>query len=96
MGDLNLKVNQVMLNNSWDLNYLEQLVGFGKVAEITNEIKGQRIGEDKLIWMGSSDGFFTSRSAWSLVQGSYNKFEWTDWIWNMLSLKSFRCLCGKP
>ncbi|XP_040987651.1 uncharacterized protein LOC121235368 [Juglans microcarpa x Juglans regia] len=61
----------------------QQLVGAGKATEITNEIKGQRLGEDKLVWLGNSEGSFTSMSAWSLVRERNNNVEWTDWIWNV-------------
>lgn len=35
-----------------------------------------------MIWLGNSDGEFTTRSAWDFVRVVAPKQQWSDWIWH--------------
>ncbi|WP_237584542.1 hypothetical protein, partial [Salmonella sp. gx-f5] len=60
-----------MINNNWDMEQLEQLVGPEKMEDIVNEVSSRRNGKDQLIWLENSDGSFTTRTAWSFVRIRY-------------------------
>lgn len=63
----NLLVKHCMVNNSWDVDMLVQLVGQELTNNIVLKISGIREGSDILVWMGNLDGGFTSKSAWNIV-----------------------------
>lgn len=86
---LTLKLKECMVENSWDLEFLVQLVGWEYSDKIFSHVGGMKDGSNILIWLGHVDGRFTTSNAWDLVRVIAPKRQWSEWIWHATLPKKF-------
>ncbi|KAK0598052.1 hypothetical protein LWI29_031129 [Acer saccharum] len=77
-------IKDCWLNNNWNSNLLVELVGDDKTMEIVNNVTAGRRGQDISIWKPTSDGTFSTSSAWEAVRRRGDNFVWKDWFWHSL------------
>ena len=66
------------------------------VAEaIVSNLGGRKQGDDRLIWLVTSDGSFPTKSVWSFVRVTAPKSQWSHWIWHGILPKKFSILMWK-
>jgi hypothetical protein len=56
-------------------------VGQEVADDIFSQIDGTKPGMDRLIWLGSRDGRFSTKGVWDWLRISVPKHQWTNWIW---------------
>ncbi|GLT71798.1 hypothetical protein SLA2020_437910 [Shorea laevis] len=90
-----LKIKDCMVEQSWDVDLVVQLVGQEVADEIFSRVDGTKTGMDRLIWLGSRDGRFSTKSAWDWLRISVPKHTWTEWIWHSALPKKFSVVMWK-
>lgn len=78
----NLRLHDVILNDKWNLDKLLSLGGSALVEDIQCSQVQLRIGNDELIWCPSSNGLFSTSSAWSLIGSTKSSALLCKIIWN--------------
>lgn len=68
VGNVNLKVLEVMDENGCNLGLWRTLVIAPVVEKILHANVHLREGADKCIWVHTMDGKFTTKSAWNLIR----------------------------
>lgn len=63
-----MKVKECWVENEWDVEMLNRLIGEEKANEVLRVARKRMEGEDELVWMENTIGQFTSKSAWSCIQ----------------------------
>ncbi|XP_022870746.1 uncharacterized protein LOC111389988 [Olea europaea var. sylvestris] len=73
-----LKVKDLLHTSGWDYPRLCELVG----EKLANEIWMSRIqlceGKDYYVWQPSTDGKFSTKSAWELIRQRENSYPWKN------------------
>ncbi|GLT53067.1 hypothetical protein SLA2020_263630 [Shorea laevis] len=84
-----------MVEHSWDVDLVVQLVGQEVADDIFSRVDGTKTEMDSLIWLGSRDGRFSTKSVWDWLRISVPKHQWTDWIWHPALPKKFSVVLWK-
>ncbi|KAF5442493.1 hypothetical protein F2P56_035145 [Juglans regia] len=78
--DLNVKLRDLVVNERWDVDRLELLLGAQKMEQVGSS----RNAKDILLWLPEKNGLFSTKSAWNFIRLRMPKFDWEKWIWNSL------------
>jgi hypothetical protein len=73
-----LKIKDCMVEHSWDVDLVVQLVGQEVADDIFSQVDGTKPGMDRLIWLGSRDGRFSTKSFWDWLRISVPKHQSTN------------------
>jgi hypothetical protein len=90
-----LKIKDCMVEHSWDVDLVVQLVGQEVADDIFSQNDGTKPGMDRLIWLGSRDGRFSTKSVWDWLRISVPKHQWTNWIWHFALPKKISVVVWK-
>ncbi|KAG2724091.1 hypothetical protein I3760_01G001500 [Carya illinoinensis] len=72
----------VRVENGWDIEVLERLVGTQRTEEIYSFLGAYKDGQDLLVWIHNKDGSFTTKSAWQCVRVNAPTVPWAKWVWH--------------
>ncbi|KAF5447364.1 hypothetical protein F2P56_032920 [Juglans regia] len=90
-----LKIKDCKLENGWDVDLLERLVGTELAENVINVLARSKEGEDLLIWTKTESGNFTTKSAWDCIRVRSPILEGHKWIWNSILPKKFSVFMWK-
>jgi len=90
-----LKIKDCMVDHSWDVDLVVQLVGQEVADDIFAQVDGTKPGMDRLIWLGNRDGSFSTKSVWDWLRISVPKQQWTNWIWHSALPKKISVIVWK-
>ncbi|XP_035540358.1 uncharacterized protein LOC118344262 [Juglans regia] len=79
-----LRLQDCWSNNSWDEDLLRELVSEEVVEEIIQMPINVIPGPDLFVWKPSTDGRFSTRTAWEVVRKRGQELPWHDWFWHQL------------
>ncbi|KAG2724482.1 hypothetical protein I3760_01G019600 [Carya illinoinensis] len=91
----NMMLADVRVENGWDIEVLERLVGTQKTEEICSFLGAHKDGHDLLVWIHNKDGCFTTKSAWQCVRFSAPMVPWAKWVWHEALPKKISVLMWK-
>ncbi|XP_035546691.1 uncharacterized protein LOC118348687 [Juglans regia] len=75
-----LKIKDCKLENGWDVDLLERLMGTELAENVNNVLARTKEGEDLLIWTKTESGNFTTKSAWDCIRVRSPILEGHNWI----------------
>ncbi|XP_035546552.1 uncharacterized protein LOC118348611 [Juglans regia] len=79
-----LRLQDCWSNNFWDEDLLRELVSEEVVEEIIQMPINVTQGLDLFVWKPSTDGRFSTRTAWEVVRKRGQELPWHDWFWHQL------------
>ncbi|KAG6673010.1 hypothetical protein I3842_16G088800 [Carya illinoinensis] len=80
--DEQIKLKDLIVQNEWDVERIQQLVGSQKTMEVVGTVGVLRDERDVLLWLPEKNGLFTSSSACEIVRSKMPNFEWASWVWH--------------
>ncbi|XP_042964784.1 uncharacterized protein LOC122299013 [Carya illinoinensis] len=80
--NLSLKIKECTLEDGWNYELLNQLVGPNRVEQILKALGKRKNGADVLVWTPSPDGVFSTKSAWECVRIKMPTDAWASWVWH--------------
>lgn len=76
-----MQVNECWVDDLWDEEKFNDLVGLNKAIEII-QLKIQcNSGSNVYVWKPTINGQFTTASAWEVTRLKDNTHEWMEWVW---------------
>ncbi|XP_040987618.1 uncharacterized protein LOC121235334 [Juglans microcarpa x Juglans regia] len=82
INEPNLRVNDLVINNTWDVHKMNHLIGENLTREVVNSVGSLQQAQDTMIWLPDKNGLFSSKSAWDIIRMKFQKLDWSCWIWN--------------
>ncbi|XP_040986544.1 uncharacterized protein LOC121234610 [Juglans microcarpa x Juglans regia] len=79
-----LRLQDCWSNNLWDEDFLRELVSEEVVEEILQMPINDTRGPDLFVWKPSTNGRFSTRTAWEVVRKRGQELPWHDWFWHQL------------
>lgn len=87
VGNADLRVLEVSVENGWDQEKIVQLVGVEKLEEILGVLGRKKSGEYLLIWEETNSGGFNIKSAWDCIKVKAPEVPWSKWVWHVAMSK---------
>lgn len=66
----------MVVNDRWDVERLELLVGPQKASEVMSLVGELRNEKDILIWLLDNQGTFMTKSTWEVLRIKMHIFDW--------------------
>lgn len=82
--DLRIKICDFVINDRWDVDRLEMLLGVQTASAVVAHVGSLRNSKDVLIWLPDKNWMFSTKSEWDFLRLKMPRFDWAMWIWNKL------------
>lgn len=91
----NIRAKDLILENGWDIELLQNLLGVEQAEVVFCTLGRSREGGNVLVWKGNSDESFSTKSALDIIRVKSTKLQWTQWVWHSSLPKKISVMAWK-